>query len=262
MEPPKKAQDLAALLLEARRTGVTLETVPAELHPSDADEADLVQEALVDPLGPIVAYKVALKDTASGVWGAVYSSLFLDMPDVLPFFRPGIQAEAELAFKLGHDLPGRADGQAYGREEVEAALDGVCVAVELVESRLSGELEHQSPLLARADTLGNFGLIVGAVDGGWRRFSVARPYAALLRVSGRVMVDASLPHPSGRDPVQPVVWLANALVRRGGGLRAGQVVTTGAFGGAHPIAVGDRVEVEIETLAPVRFTVAGERPVA
>ncbi|MER2604357.1 MAG: flagellar hook-length control protein FliK, partial [Siculibacillus sp.] len=49
-------------------------------------------------------------------------------------------------------------------------------------------------------------------------------------------------------PFHPLVWLANAIARAGRFLRAGDIVTTGAYGGGHAIRAGSRARGRVEGL--------------
>ena len=73
--------------------------------------------------------------------------------------------------------------------------------------------------------------------------AIEGPTGALHRREGR--------HPDGH-PLRPLVWLANFLAGRPevGGLKAGEIVTTGSYAGA--------LEVPIATPLSVRFGELGE----
>lgn len=250
MTDTSKIERLAALLVEARRSnGVA--TVPADLVPADADAADAVQEAAAASLGPIAAYKVLQVADNPGSWGAIYDPGLFNAPAKAS--ADGIRMEAEVAFRFNRDLTGRADGKDYTLEEVEAAIEGACPVFELVQSRLPSDPKPPA-LLARADTMSNWGLVVGPVVADWR--SVAHDHVHVeMTIGGRAIVNQTGGHPSG-NPAHALHWLANALVRRGHGITAGTVVTTGAFGGAHPIAPGEQAVATIEGLGTIAFTLA------
>ena len=255
MQPNDQTLRLAKLLADARRSGVRLTAVPADLMPANGDEADLVQDAQAAFLGAVAAYKVTQIGRAPGVWGAIFSSGLSDRPERVLIPGAGIKVECEIAFVLAADLPGRPDGRDYQRDEVEAAIAGAVVAVEILQDRLPAEPPPAEPLV-RANSLGNFGLVAGARFGDWHSVAVPKAYAVDMRVSERAVVTGHHLHPSGVDPLHPVVWLANALCRRAGGLRAGQVVTTGALGGAHPAGMGDRVQAMVEGQGAIDFVLA------
>jgi 2-keto-4-pentenoate hydratase len=138
-----------------------------------------------------------------------------DFPDAL--------AEAEIAFRLRHDLPPRGD--AYDLASVAAATE-MLPALEIYRSRYRdpGAVTQPENL---ADCLANAGLVVGDPSAG----SAPDPTPSWdidLTIDGGIREGRGLRHPVG-DPRRLVVWLANELAGRGGMLRAGQVVTTGAL---------------------------------
>ncbi len=53
------------------------------------------------------------------------------------------------------------------------------------------------------------------------------------------------------DPAAQVAWLANAAGARGDELSAGDVILTGALGGAHLAAAGDVFTAEVDRLGSV-----------
>jgi 2-keto-4-pentenoate hydratase len=248
-----KIDRLARLIAEARRTGHRLAGLPAGLLPADAAEADATQEATAAVLGlTIGGYKVAQRGDAPGDWGAIPASRILAAPARLTAPRGGLRIEIEIAFRLGRDLPGRGDGRAYGADEVADAVAEAVAAFELIESRLPAE-PKPSPLAARADMMGNWGLVVGAPVVDWRS-AAGTDVAVRLEIDGRAVVDQRGGHPSGR-PDHPLVWLANALAARGRGLTAGQIVTTGAFGGSHPLPPGATVAGRVAGFPPLGLEV-------
>ena len=244
---------LAAVLAQACRSG-TAAVVPPDLLPTDEDTADRVQALLADLLGPIAGYKVAQSGDAPGSFGAILACDLHNGSEPVRSVRDGLKVEVEIAFRLASDLAGRRDGAAYSRTDIERALAGALLAVEIVGGRLPTD-QKPSPLLARADRLSNFGLVVAPLVADWQPFARPTGYDARLVVGGQSLVEGQRRHPSGRDPLHPLVWLANRLVQLGGGLKAGDVVTTGAFGGAHPIRLGAWIEATVGGLGTLAFAI-------
>jgi len=246
------ASRLADLLIEAREKGkkLTPEAI-GDLVPPDAATADAAQLAVAARLGPIGGYKVLQVGDNPGAWGAVLAKRIFEAPASVAYSVSPLKVEAEIAFVFGRDLPGKPDGTPYSADDVAAAIGGAFPAFEILESRLAAE-PQPSPLLGRADFMGNWGLVRGPVVADWRA-RVHADVAVRLEVGGRVAVDQRGGHPSG-DPAHPLTWLANALAAAGRPLRAGEVVTTGAFGGGHDIAPGETAVATIEGFEPIRFT--------
>lgn len=250
----ESAEGLANLLIEARRTGEKLTSVAvAGLVPADAEAADAAQLAVAARLGQIGGYKVLQVGDAPGSWGAILAHRIYDAPAAVAYSVSPIKVEAEIAFVIGQDLPGRTDGAAYSADEVAEAIGGAFAAFEILESRLATE-PRPSALLARADFMGNWGLVRGPVMADWRA-RVHGDVAVRLEIGSRVAVDQRGGHPSG-DPAHPLTWLANALVKAGHPLKAGEVVTTGALGGGHAIAPGEMAVAAIEGFDSIRFSLS------
>ncbi|MCC8194130.1 MAG: hypothetical protein LIP28_05750 [Deltaproteobacteria bacterium] len=53
------------------------------------------------------------------------------------------------------------------------------------------------------------------------------------------------------DPLNAVAWLADSLAEQGDGLKAGDVVLSGAITGAVPVAKGDSLHVSFSVLGSV-----------
>lgn len=247
---PSAGEQLVELLIEARQTGRPLTLAP-ELEPADAAAADAVQLAVAGRFGGSTGYKVFQVGDVPGAWGAILGSRIFAAPARVHYLTAPLKVEAEIAFAFGRDLSGKPDGAPYTAAEVEAAVAGAFVAFEIIESRLAGE-PKPSPLASRADMMSNWGLVRGPLLADWRR-AVHPDVAVRLDIAGKTVVDRRGGHPSG-DPAHPLVWLANALASAGRGLKAGEVVTTGAFGGSHPVAPGQTAIATIEGFGSIAFT--------
>ncbi|NLH81234.1 MAG: hypothetical protein GX458_10395 [Phyllobacteriaceae bacterium] len=243
-----KTRRLADLLLAAREARrPLLEPIP-DLVPLDAAEADAVQFACADALGPIGGWKVLQVGDRDGSFGFVPAARRYEAPVAVSEARARLKIELEIAFVVGRDLTGRPDGAPYSTEEVLAAIGGAFAAFEILESRLPA---GSPPLAARADAMSNWGLVTGPVEADWRG-RVHAEVVTELTISGRIAASTVGGHPTG-DPAHALPWLANALLAAGRPLRAGQVVTTGSFGGSHPIEPGDTVTGRIDGFAPIVF---------
>jgi 2-keto-4-pentenoate hydratase len=53
-------------------------------------------------------------------------------------------------------------------------------------------------------------------------------------------------------PILAVIWLANRLAAFGEGLKAGDIILSGAYGPVVPMALGDHFEIAISGLGSVR----------
>lgn len=241
---------LARIFRDAREQGRRLPGAPAELATIDVFDADRVQFATADAVGPVGGWKVAQAGDGDGSFGVIFADDILASPSAVALGVAEVRIEVEVAFRLARDLPPRPAGEAWSRAEVAEAIGGAFAAFELIHSRLPAD-PKPSPIAARADRMGNLGLVVGKPAADWRRLVRADP-AVELKIDGVAVVAQVGGHPSG-DPFHPIVWLANALNRQGHGLEAGQVVTTGSFGGSHPMRPSSIATARVEGFQPLEF---------
>ncbi len=148
-------------------------------------------------------------------------------PAALPahtLIKPGI--EAEIAVRFGRDLPPRPEP--YRPDEIRAAIAELYVAMEVVDSRLV-DTQAAGPDWRLADHLLNGALIIGTPIPDWQDLCLdALPVR--VQANHQILVDRHGAQPLG-DLFHCLPW----LIEHVGGLRAGDVVTTGAWTGMHPI---------------------------
>ena len=226
----------ATLLIEAHQTGRSVTEIPADCRPRSAAEAYAIQDAVAQRLGPIAGWKTGAPSPEAE---AAYAPIFTVTPGPARFLAAtqrlfGI--EAEVAFRLSHDLPPR--GKPYGRDDVIAAIASMHPAVELVDSRFA-DWQQADAWSKVADNQSNAALICGPAVAGWHdlRLDLAHP-PITVTINGAVA--ARTIGNSGGDPLRLLTSLANHCTARTGGLRAGHLITTGSITGvtfARPGAV-------------------------
>ena len=145
--------------------------------------------------------------------------------------------EAELAFTLSHDLPPRP--QPYCVADLEAAVATVHPAIEIVDSRFV-DLGAVDALSVLADFQSNGALVVGNGVALPQAFESSTQEVA-LDIDGVRVVESRGSNPAG-DVLSLLAWLANHAAARNGGLRRGDLVTTGSWTGMRFVASGTRVE--------------------
>lgn len=154
------------------------------------------------------------------------------------------RVEGEVAFVLGRDLKG--PGVTF--ENVIRATDHVLACIEVIDSRISDwKIKIQDTV---ADNASSAFLVLGTRPRLLTDLDL-RIAGMTLRLNGEVestgVGAACLEH-----PVNAVAWLANTLGILGEGLRAGDIVLSGAYGPVVPFKPGDQCEVEISGLGQVR----------
>ena len=247
---PNAIRQAAALLIEARRTSRLLDALPAECKPASVDDAHAIQDATVAGLGETVAgWKIGSPIDGQVVRGVLLQSRIFASGDSIEAARmPMLGVEAEIAFRFERDLPPRE--RDYDYAEIVAAVTAF-VAIEVVDSRFRSY--RDAPLIERiADCISNGGFVQGTPQPKWRDFDLSK-LEVELSIDGASIVRRTGGHPAV-DPLLPAFSLANAL-RTQGGVRAGQVMTTGTFTGMNYAKPGQTVRAAFEGFgaAEVRF---------
>ena len=167
------------LLIAARQGRTTLGSLPDELKPADTQTGYVLQDALTTALGETpVGWKVActnsaaqeLMQTHEPFAGPLFESMLHDSPAELSSGQFNMRmVEGEFAFRLGTDLPARAEP--YTRTDVEAAIASVHPAIEIADSRFADWLAVGLPsLIADGAVAGAF--VYGAGRSDWRELDL------------------------------------------------------------------------------------------
>jgi 2-keto-4-pentenoate hydratase len=240
---------LAARLVDARRHGAG--RFEAALAPADAAAAMRVQDDVARRLGAQVGgWKVGFSPDGVPFAGPLYQAGILPSPATRPLAAGDhVIVEVELAFRLARDLPSRETS----RDEIVAAIDSALVGIELIRGRL-GEPPAVPFLAFLADNAGNDGYVTGGATRDFRNLDLTR-LRCRLSVGGELVHDKVGGHPQG-DPIEPIrAWLARGDDTLGG-LRAGQVVTTGSFTTPFRAEHAARFEASMEGIGEVRLELA------
>jgi 2-keto-4-pentenoate hydratase len=237
-------QEIAAcveVLSQARRSGNWIEKLPAT--PSSVAEAHLIQDRVAGALGEAVgAFKINAFPGQEPTRGLIYARMIRPSPvRIAPAEAPHLGVEVEVAFRFARDLPAR--NTPYGREEVFEAMAAL-PAIEVVSSRFR-DPKNRPSLEQLADNLINGALVPGNETRDWSRLDLARLHVT-LEVNGETIVRKQGGH-GGNDPAGFAVALVNAM-RDAGGVKAGQIVTTGSWTGLRFLNPGDRCSIHFEGL--------------
>lgn len=248
-------ETIAGLLLTARRERAPLAAGRLGQWPiATRAEAYAIQERVAAELGPVGAWKVgAPSPEAEPTRAPIPADAIHASPAALPaacFHRIGI--EVEIAYRLGRDLPARPDP--YSRAEVEAAIEAILPVIEIVDTRLADH-EAMGALWKLADNQINGGLVLGAPRAGWHTADPATQ-PVRLHVNGALVHEGRGGNSAG-DPLRLLVWLANACGTHCGGLRRGQVVTTGTLTGLRFVAPGAEIRAALPGLGEVAVSFPG-----
>jgi 2-keto-4-pentenoate hydratase len=247
------AETAARALLDARRTGRKLDRLPPGCRPADVAAAYAIQDATAAALGPVGGWKVgAAKPDAEPACAPLPTAGIMASPVALKSADYGLLGiESEIGFKLGRDLPPR--GTPYTHDEVVAAIASLHPVIELVDTRYA-DMAAQDPLSLLADLQSHAGLVYGparthdlAID--QTRQPVTQSF------DGKPVVERTGGNTAG-DVIRLLVWLANHTAARCGGLKAGQIVTSGSCTGMMRTTPGSTVRAEFPGLGAVevKFT--------
>lgn len=249
-------QQLAAQLHSARLTRteqVRLTEARPDLAVPDAYRVMRAGVALRESAGEqVVGYKMGLTSQAKREQMDIDSPCYGTLTDVMRIPSGGTFAveggihpriEPEVAFRTAKALRGKVS-----REEALAACDGVCAALEIIDSRFKGFKYFSLPDVV-ADNSSSSHFVLAA---GWEPVQ-GRDYPGLgmrLWVNGSLKQEAQASAISG-DPVLSLVQLVEMLDAEGLELPAGSIVLAGAATVAEPLVPGLEVTLEVDEMAPV-----------
>ena len=244
MMTPEGRRDLAGLLAAARRQGC--QVMPPHDLPEDAEEGYAVAEEVAALLGwERRGWKVAATTpemqrrlrATEPTRGPIYARFVTGSPAVVPH-APLLDpiVECEVLLRLDRPLPARE--APWTAQEVEAAIGAALGGIEVAECRFPMDALPAMPAIL-ADGAGNGRYVVGPEIPGWREADLAAMPVA-LEVDGvrrRIGCGAD----AMGHPFRVLLWLAEALRRRGEGLAAGDLVSTGTCTGMLRPARGQRM---------------------
>ncbi len=239
---------LPEVLVSRRRTGLSLH---------DAYRVQWYGVALRVRAGArVVGHKVGLTSRAMqdqvGI-GTPDSGILLDYMAVPPgealrtaeLLSPRI--EAEIAFRLGTDLCGTDVAELAARGAVAEAF----LALEVIDSRFDLDEITLADSVADNAACARFVLGEAVPMPSWdlraERLTVRSGTTPVAAGEGRDVLG---------DPVRSVVWLARRLAAFGTGLKAGDVVLSGAVHASIPLPAGETVSVSSPRLPAVSLHVA------
>jgi 2-keto-4-pentenoate hydratase len=253
---PQDAERAAELLDTARRNSQLAQGLDGTLIASNIDEAYTVQAAIARRQGGPAGWKIM------AVVPAQREALKIDRPVAAPLFKAYMNdsparfanrkfiapmIECEFDYILGRDLPARP--QPYTAEEVLSAVTVLRPAIEIVDSRVGRG--KPTPVML-SDCFANGVLVLGRVCKEWRELDL-RQHKISLKVDGREIATGTGDNIPGGGPVHALTTLANNPPPWAGGLKAGQVVTTGSCTGMPPLDGGREVVADFGSLGEVRI---------
>src|SRR5215472_5055118 len=195
----------AARLLCAARGGSPLHEMPQSCRPQSDTDAYEIQDAVIRQLAESVGgWKVgAASATTAAFCAPIWTRMIRESPaSYLAGELRLIGIEAEIAFRLGQDLPARAS--AYDRTEV---IQGATLhpVIEVVDSRYA-DFRSLDRAAILADNYSNGGLVYGPAVPNWQALDFGRTKIEVTE-DGDPFADSS--GSATRDPVAALVAFAN-----------------------------------------------------
>ena len=243
----------AVRLLCAARRGPPVHELPAQCRPQSDADAYQIQDAVIRQLAETIGgWKVG---AASANTAAFCAPICAGMIRPSPAsYESGelriIGIEAEVAFRLGRDLPPRA--APYDRAEVTAGAS-LHPAIEIVDSRYADFRALDRPSIL-ADNFSNGGLVYGAAVPNWESHDLGKTSIAVTENGGGFADSGS---GAARDPIGALVDFANLMSGRGGA-KAGTIITTGSWTGMVFTKRGARIVADFGALGRVEIAFAAD----
>jgi 2-oxo-3-hexenedioate decarboxylase len=257
--------ELAARIDDAAHSARTLSKLTREVELS-LDDAYRVQRASMarrEARGDaLCGMKMGLTSKAKMVQMGVHEPIYGHLTSAMRLDDGGTlersahchpRCEPEVAFLLGRDLRGPVTPA-----EALLAVEGVCAALEIIDSRYEA-FQFTLPDVV-ADNASSARFVLGS--------KLRRPSEVALENLGMVMEIEGPPKSDRRvvelgssaaiyeHPARSLAALANLLAPLGETLRAGQVVLAGAATAAVALQPGDRVRLRVDGLGACGFFVA------
>ncbi|GAB2175043.1 2-keto-4-pentenoate hydratase [Dongia sp. agr-C8] len=243
----------AELLWRTRLAETRIDALPPEIRPASLAEGYAIQEAMLDLVEqPAVGWKIAATSAAGqkhiGVTEPLAGRLFRDFVLADGARRPIARnhmrvAEAEFAFRMARDLPPR--GRDYDQSEVIDAVAAMHLAIEVPDARYQVFDTIGAPSIC-ADCAFHAWFLLGPEVPDWRGLDLSRQPVRAWK-QDRLVAEGSGANALG-DPRIALTWLANHLNKRGLGLKAGEIVTTGTCVKPVDVAAGDTVVMDFFVL--------------
>ena len=245
-------EELARLLLQAQETGVPLGVEYRQSFASEAEAYAVQQEVRDEKIRRgfrVVGKKIGFTGKAMrqqfGLdrpdYGYVFSDQVFLQGDPIPikkFITPKV--EGEIAFILKENL----QGPGVTVSDVLRATHGVMACLEFVDFRW--DLPTFNILDSIADNAACGGILLGSTMVSLDNLDL-RYLAMFVEKNGELISSGAGVEVMG-DPLNAVVWLANAMAEHGDFLRAGEIILSGAITGATPIQAEDTMRISFSSL--------------
>ncbi len=253
-------RELAFLVDTAAAGGETIEQLTAKFPDMSVENAYTIQEMSIarrlDRGEKGVGMKMGLTSRAKMEQVGVHEPIYGRLTDGMILNDGGSfkldggchpRVEPEVAFIMGKDIQGKVTDA-----EAAAAVEGVCAALEIIDSRYR-DFKFTLPDVI-ADNTSASAFVLGPTVRPIREVNLGN-LGILMEINGKVeqIGNSSAIY---EHPLRSLVELLGMLSRREEGLKAGEVVLAGGATAAVPLKKGDSVRVIVDELGSAGFSVA------
>ena len=240
----------AATLWQHWQQSTRLDELPLQSRPLSRAEGYAIQAQLARLSGQrIIGWKIAATSKAGQqhirvdgpIAGCLLAARALEPGARVSLAGNNMKvAEAEFAFRMGRDMPRRAE--AYSVEEVLAGVAALHPAIEVPDSRYADFTRVGTAQLIADVACACWFAIGPATRADWRARDLARHKVTAWR-NGALAAEGSGANVLG-DPRSALAWIANELNTIGDGLRSGDIVMTGTCVTPVPVLAGDSFKAD------------------
>ena len=245
-----RVREAAELLWQSWQSRTRIVELPQELRPVSRRDAYAVQAAVAELSGDEVnGWKIAATSESGqrhiGVDGPLAGRLLAKTigDSGAEFSLRGTHmrvAEAEFCFRMERDLPRRE--VPYTADEVLEAVGALHLAIEVPDSRFEDFAAVGAAQLIADNACACWFAVAEEPVFAWREADL-RSHQVSLRKNGKSSSSGSGANVLG-DPRVALAWLVNELAENGGGVEAGQLVTTGTCVPPVPVVPGDELQAD------------------
>ena len=244
--------DAAQQLVDARENGRPIGALPSGLAPRSVAQAYAIQDEMIARLGEVGGWKIAPRPNGGEFLCSPIPKTFFFEQQVRigPSGLMAPEIEMEVAIRIGRDLPPKPG--LYSVAEVMDAVASLHPIFEVLSSRFVNR-KLTDPLSNIADLQSCGAVVVGPACRDWKQIEMSTTPLA-MHIDGREVGSVS-GGASSYHVFAALTWLANHAVARRGGLRAGQVIITGARVGPVAVTAGAQVTGAAGMLGELRTAV-------
>jgi 2-keto-4-pentenoate hydratase len=239
----------ASVLAEARRNKRKIADLPAGAQPATIEDGYEIQDAIALLSPPVGGWKASFEPDGETARVAPVAAEYIFASEAE--MTGPVRVEVEFAVKLIADLPQNA--APFDRATVDKAIGSALVVFEILGTRFA-DRKMVSLHAYLADGNGNDAIVTGEEIADWRALDLA-VLDVRLHVNGHEAAQSQAGAPFSQV-LELVTALANHAALHLGGLKAGQVIITGARVGPVSIEAGSVAVGSINGQAKVALKIA------